>query len=599
MNIWIAKLGKEPFSVERIQSLSETVSEYTGTQQSVSFQYKSGFIHYLSYCTNERSKIYHFDNQESILGYSGLLVGNGSKNIDLRKAEYIDNAISDLSDVSEFATGQFALFKASDGNFECIVDNLGSYKVFYYSVNQTVFVTNFPKFFRILKSTENNIEFYVHYIAASGTFGTKTDDLNVFSLPEFGRLQWDKFNGLKISQYKSLSDLVNNHTPYEALVKNAATRMQGASKYLTNYHKVALSMSGGFDSRLILRSFWGLDNDSVSCFSFPDNLQDVKLAKKATKSQGLIHKTLQASPLPTFEEMFQYSEKVLTPFRNFDNVLGFSYKNDFENLFADNQYVLLNGNGGDIDDYGVKKFKMLDQLEGQEAIHSVIKTIVNKDILTPEGYEKICNNLQEHYENKYGLFLSNRGTNHKLRLFYFLFDRFGSYHGYKFFLNYFDNNYFLPFANVDFIKAALSQDRPERLRNNKHSLHKELNDLFTNGNDKVIPFTDSLHWDTGYLKHVQHNIQNKIKKKFSGYLPQRPKKYSSQLRTEFYNQNLEEYLEIFHSKPNSSIWDYLDKKKITSHLENVDYEYKNGGELLSKIAPLLYSNELNGYPEGR
>ncbi|MCC5943269.1 MAG: hypothetical protein JJU37_17125 [Balneolaceae bacterium] len=594
MNIWIARLGEIAFTKQNLNALSNSISGHLESQQNITYRYQAKAVDYVSFCPDlDKSDQTYHNQTDHLLGYSGLLVGNGSKNIDLRNAVNIDNAISSLHDATEFATGQFALFRAFDGNFECIVDSLGSYKVFYLTTPEATFVTNFPKFLQLFKKHEANIEFYIHYIASAGSYGNETDEKNVFRLTDYGRLQWDQSNGLSISQYKSIADHVNNNESYEDLLKSAATSMRGASEYLSNYHQSVLSMSGGYDSRLILRSFWGLSTDAIKCFSFPDNEQDVKLAKSATKDQGINHITLSNSSLPTFQEMFKYSEKILQPFRNFDNILGYTFEKDFKSKFENDQYVLLNGNGGDIDDYGIKKFKHFNGTEGTKLIGTVIHKIVDKDILTPDGYEQIFKNLKTHYESKYEPFCADSGNEQKLRLFYFIFERFGNYQGYKFFLNYFDKNYFLPFGNDDFIRLVLNKNRRELPRLSKNSLHKDLTDIFTDKQDKAIPFTGSLHWDASLRIRIQEKLKTKVKSKFGKLFNNSPVKQSSLLRSDFYNQNLDRYLDIIHSSANSPLWYYLDKDKIIAQLQKSNFEYKNGGDLLSKIAPLLYSDTLN------
>ena len=593
MNFWIVKLGISQLTETEQRIFNNEVSNYLNKKVQINLNFQKKNTHLISYSVHP-TKNYHSVSND-LFGFSGLLVGHSDLSIDLRNAGKISEKLVNIGDITDLANGQFSLYQTCNGSFECIVDRLGSYKVFYFTHNEHVYVTNFTRVISELKPSKPNIEFYINFIATGGTYGNYTDDQEVNTLPESGRLKWSAHEGLIIDQYASMNDLYEPEGAYEELLERAALSMKNSAKYLTKYHEVALSLSGGFDSRLVLEMYADSSNRNIQTFTFPDNALDEKLAKKVAKSYGFSHVVLNPSSMPDLTEMTQFSESNLAPYRNYDNVVGYIFDESYRSHFTDSNYVILNGNGGDIDDYGIKKFKNLDQISEFDAIDSLLQKIVNKEILTDAGYKQIYEHLKKYYLSKYSPLLKGKGNHHKLRLLYFIFERFGNYQGYKFFINYFKEDLYLPFSNPDFVRVSMSPLRQELMRSEPESLHRHLSTIFMNGRKRAIPFSSSEHWDIGTLHRYNKRIGHYLHQKFLKRFDKPAIKYSSKIRSEFFDQNLKYYKEVIHNSTDSSIWSFIDREHVQSLLNDENFKYYKGGELLSKIIPLLNSGRLDNF----
>ncbi|WP_438969483.1 hypothetical protein [Nonlabens sp.] len=138
MNIWILKYSKTDFSSDFINKATQFSLSIDQLRHNTIVNKRLGDFHFISISTNfeKCQKKYIQFSENSINGYSGLLLGKHSSDIDLRTIENV--TINHI----ETYSGQFSIFKIIKDRFECIVDNFGFHKVFYFKHNHDIYVTN-------------------------------------------------------------------------------------------------------------------------------------------------------------------------------------------------------------------------------------------------------------------------------------------------------------------------------------------------------------------------------------------------------------------------------------------------------------------------
>ncbi|MES2808154.1 MAG: hypothetical protein V4619_05995, partial [Bacteroidota bacterium] len=152
MNIWILKYGADTFD-EKFVKNAPGVTE--GIDQLENYQVTSKQVnkfHFLSIHTPFQfsQKKYLSVSDNAFKGYSGLMIGKTDSDTDLRTVDAVDTS------KPENYNGQFALFNLSDDTFECLVDNFGFHKVFYFKQGADIYISNSMALLRATGKLKSN-----------------------------------------------------------------------------------------------------------------------------------------------------------------------------------------------------------------------------------------------------------------------------------------------------------------------------------------------------------------------------------------------------------------------------------------------------------
>jgi hypothetical protein len=589
MNTWIVKLGIDHFSKDDITKVRNFASKQLPNYSSNLFEYKTDHIHYLSIpIKSDTDKVNHHYSNGYLLGYSGLITANRTSSQNLRSATQINAQIDRLTDIFEFAEGSFSLFKISESGFECIVDCLATSKVYYFKhLNGDVYVSNHPKLLKLFKAFNPNVQFYINYIASSRTNGTSTDDLDISTLPEFGRLRWTPETSLKIDSYKDLSEIIKPREDFDFLLKETISQLKETANYLTTFHKAVISLSAGFDSRIAINMFWNSNKKNVQAYTFPDHSIDTMLAIKLAKDHGISHQLLNPSDFPDVDTLHKYLEKDHAPFFNYNNVFGYLFEKEISSILEPDNSVLLTGLGGDTE-LGIKQFSKIDDFENKEPVAALLDFFIKSKYLTDEGYNNTRSNLKEYLLSKYSEYLHTETPLSRLSNIYYLLERFGGYQAQKNHLsaiNKFD--YYLPYGNLRFLQTSFASSLDKLMRHKKNSIHHQMSMELVGKSSKPIRFTKNLHWEAGKIEKLKKVSRNKLNKYLPSSGSSKQKKNSDILREKFFNENIDHYKEVVFSYDQSLLWDYLDKHYVQSLFNEKGSIYKQHSNLISKVVPLL------------
>ncbi|MCC5943267.1 MAG: hypothetical protein JJU37_17115 [Balneolaceae bacterium] len=615
MNNWIVKLGGQPFSDKDTKKIKDYLSELIDSDASSVQTFNVRGVSYISNYVDVSltGKRYQHIDDDQLVGYSGLLAGTTTRDIDLRDAKNIKENLGDIDNIYDIATGHFSLFKATNSHFECIVDALPGYKIFYHQQQDgTVYVSNLPGLIKLFKPNRPNISFFINYICADGTYGNQTDDGDIFVLPAFGKLTWSKNNGLCIGVYHKISDLIDGKSNIKELIQKTSDEYKNVARYIVKYHKAAISQSGGYDSRIAISMFQGLDPDRIMCYTFPDHPNDRNLAKKLVKYYGFDHQFISPTDIPSVDKLDNFLNKESPFFIDYNNVFTYLLHDGITSVYKDQKQVQFIGLGGEsyenftkfkcivddnitINEPSFEDLNLANGLISSEAplsslrkIDLLAKKTVDPGFLSKDGYQAIRNKLFLHYYNSYNDILDQKSIkDYQIANIHFLFERLGNYQAYK---NYFftrERDFFLPFGNKIFLQAVLNSPEEYLYRSKKNSLHHQLSKLLTNGDSPKYNFTRGLHWDaTKVQKYKYHRIDKKfdsIAKKIFGT----KEKFTTNIRKKFFYDNLSHFEDVVNTHSNSELWNYLDKQKVKSLFNSPENLYKNHSDIITKVVPLL------------
>ncbi len=597
MNAWIAKLGAGGFSNDDLDKLKRSVISYHALNQSIFFEYRSPCIHYVSISTSPSfgGKNYnHRDEQnKSLLSFSGLLVGKGLKDIDYRSARTINENYINIVDITAHVVGQYALIKADENCFECLVDCLGAHKVFYYSCPEdgTIIVSNRMPFMKLFKPANPNISFLVERICLNNTYGYTSSEKDVLTLPESGLLTWSRAKGLQIGTYASFSRFFTRENNTGDALSEIVSEFKGAVNYLTRYHDCVLPLSGGFDSRLILDMFWGA-NKQLKTFTYPDSIYDVKVARSVASAHGVEHQVLVPAPLPSLDELHDYARVEYDFIKGYNVVFQYIFSNQIkQDYLNDNLKVMMYGHGGDT---SIKKI-FDGNLKGEMLIIRFVEALLSSDhIFTAEGYEELKSSLSHYFKEKYLPYLDVPEPYYRMYMIHFQFEHVRPHGCYV--VSHHDLMYsdvYLPFVSELYINTIFTHPVALMFRQRRHSRYHQLEQRLTNGKAPAIHFTDSGYWQPSFFgkaglvwrKYRDRTLKNLYKAAGSKY----GIKFSRQVRTQFFNQNRKQFEEIIYGASSSGIWDYIDRNKIMKLLAgNKEIAYSHITMLL-RLLPVLKS----------
>lgn len=580
MNIWLAKLGKNRFeSINGIQNLLINDFNNTSEQSLVHFEYKTTGVHFISYDFTRKGsgKNYHYvDSANRLTAYSGLLVNNNPDNQDFRDAKTIHEYSENPQFFDSNITGNYSVVSASETGFQCIVDNLGIHRVFYLeSSDGHVYVSNYLKLLKLFKEPEINKSAFLDWLALETILSYETEEKDVYTLPYYGRLSWSQNgNKLHIDQYKDVSDLVYNDTPVNTLFDKVVSDFRSTAKYLLKYHNITATISGGYDSRLVLKMFWGLNIGDMDSYSFYDNYYDVKVAKKFVKDFGIKHRVIDFSKeLPTLEQLHSFLLSVQQPYFKYSDVFSYMVMDSLKDMYPDDKHrVLLKGTGGNSDRRIIEK-KFLDDFDGEEAIGKLADHFLmdlDTNLFKESSMKLLSERLQSHYTTKYQAIIKGRKKDHQLKHLLYkeryeeLANRVGPYNQSLWVDSY------IPLTMDSFQTLLFNCDEKKLHRGNKGSIYHKLTNALTKGKDKPIHFSSGLHWEASKLSRAAYRLQHQvIERKIRQYFDYKVKG-TTVIKGEFHNQNKGLVLDIINGNSNSFLWDYFNKDHIVRQFSKTD-----------------------------
>lgn len=598
MNIWLARLGGyDNHPIDKLKALLRNDFGFSKHHNLNLFEYKAEGVDFVSFDLTPpgSGKLHnHVNDKNELTSYSGLLVSTKSGETDYRTAESISTLSRDPANFISKIYGSFAVVKASEGKFECYTDNSGKHKVFYYhSPDKKVYVTNHIKLLQFFKKSEINANAILDWIAFENVFSNETEETDVYMLPRYGRLSWaQEKNELLLDQYKDVSDVVYCNTPADQLLDQVVSDFKSAANYLINYHNTTITLSGGYDSRLMLSMFWKFDKSKLDSYSYDDNYYDVKIARKVAKDFGLMHRTLEFSKeLPSFDTLHRFLTDSKYPFLKYSAVFDYLIIESLQKIYnPDHHRVLMKGMGGN-SDRRIFERNYMDELEGEEAIRMQIEKMLeglDTNLFTKDAVEHLRSRLQKHYTARYREIISGRGKNHKLKYhlykerYEFNFQRISAGND----SHYIDK--FLPLMMDSFQSLIFNCDEKALHRGHKNSIYHRLTNALTNAEDKPIHFSSGLHWEASKLSRAAYRLQHKVIEPRINRLVDFRVKKTTQIKDGFQDRNLGLAKDIIDSSQNCFIWDYLDKDYINTQFSKAEIpDNKSVRYTFKHILPVL------------
>lgn len=590
MNVWIAKLGPEPFSEIESRSFEafcrDEVARTPVLRTGVPAAYTTPGVEYRALASDPAfaNKTYSVVAPSGeLLAYSGTFVGpRPARGAPLRSAACLAN--EDLTDFSRSTGGQFAVLRAGDRRFECAVDALGSHKVFYHrSDTGTVWVTNHIGLLRRVRGHRPSLERWAEWVGLGTLYGYATDELDVQTLPEHGHLTWSEPRGLNVSAYRPLSDLLPPPgQDFGELLDEAAEELALRGAYLAEHHQLVVPLSGGYDSRIVLATLASAKPERLQCYTYPDHRNDVRLARAVARRLGYAHSVVVPTPSPSLSEARAYVWESGPPFPDYTRVFHYCFEPGVNQLLTPGLKVTAMGLGGE-PGMAVPMFGSAEGLSPPDAIGAFVKAAVRRDVLTADAISMVDSRLTAYMQEKYLPLLESHPGPHRLPSFYFHLERFRGQGWTQHLLRFSDVVF--PFASTRFIRAAFGAPTPALDKWRRNSLHHELERRLTSGRLNGIPFAISAHWEASWMARQAF-------KRFRQYqlLLDRvfgTMKFASAIQWAFYRKNEPAIVSLVEGSEHAEVWRFVRRDQCLAWVRDGERLPTHGMQTLLRILPLL------------
>ncbi|TBX66362.1 hypothetical protein EZL74_10965 [Flavobacterium silvisoli] len=564
MHIWILKYGASSFSDDFLSEANNITQQISQLHLKEIYQKKFGNFHLVSFCTKfEKSqKRYLQSDDENLKGYSGLLIGKNTTDVDYRDIKNID------CNTPEEYNGQYALFQLNKDQFVCSGDNFGFHKVFYFQKGNEIYVTNYLKLLQATKAITANPEQVLSDFLTSrfGVFpGYNTLFKEVFTLPEYGMLTIQE-GVMKVASYKDVNELLVPANNFEHNIQKTAFEYKNAALYLRNFHKTAIGVSGGFDGRLMLSFFYNTQGKSLETYTYNRaGKLDLWIASYLSRKFRVPHKKFE------LEIKLNDFTPVLNEFKDskgdaFTNALDQSVGRFFET--DDSFKVSLGGNGADTDwEFGEKKLKYLKTENFKSFISSYALMLVTHPLVSEKVTQQLADRIEYYLYNKYKVFESKENYIQLLASAFFHLERFRGEQGFVYSQRgNVNKDIFAPFAIESFNQCVFSATKNQLQRTLKEGIHFRLYYELTEGKVPYAPiltarneFGKNLFQKA--LNYIAPTLPKLIWKLFGGDTNQRiRKKYAKNT-----NDLSKDYLMKNHE---SALWQYLDYATLQKGLND-------------------------------
>ena len=568
MNIWILKYSKSGFLpdfINKAVGVSETISQlehHTIVEKAI------GDFHLISIVTKfekSQKKYIQFSN-DLVSGYSGLLIGKDSINIDLRdiKNVFVDNL--------ESYSGQFSLFNIHPDKFECVVDNFGFHKVFYFKIEDDIYVSNSMD---LLKQTgllvPDRTQMVLDLITSRfGVYpGYETLFENVFTLPEYGKIQIDS-DGLSVSSRKNINELLQPNRSFEDQLNLVVNEFKNNAAYLRTYHHTVVPLSGGFDGRLILSFFYNTTGKPLETMTYNRaGYLDFLIAGSLSKKFNVPHKKIN---IPTQLKDFEIA---VSEFQNSTNdPFYFTFVKASKKFYkADNCFkVSLGGNGADTDwEFGEKHLKSIDKSNFKSFVKSY-SIFITKHTLVDEDFSKqMADKLEKYFLNKYAIFDNHPDFMKLLASAFFHLERFRGRQGFLYTQESNKNHdVFAPFATESFNKLVFLANKNQLQRPLKQGINYRIYSTITEGK---VPWAPVLTAKNEFGNNFLQKIVNYI----FPYLPKiewklRNGDTNTRLRRAFSKKVNVISLNYLKTNEDEKLYQLIDGNKIKRDIDTVEYK---------------------------
>lgn len=580
MHIWLTTYDIRLSPTEISQEFSAKIQKIP-TLSSYKFSYyELGNFSFFSWTPSDRtSKTYLKRNEEGVFGYSGTIIDDSGKNEDMR---HIDQVMAKTKNIDNLS-GQFAIFQLSEKSFSCWGDNLGSHKVFYLEKDNQVFVCNNLNLLVQVGHCELDLQQFILQTVVSdsgGHFGYKTQYKGVSMLPENAQLSIVE-GELAISEYANLQEVIKPKLNFNDNLKQTVVSLKNSAKYLRKYHDTVVTLSGGFDSRVVLATFWATKGKTINTFTYnrQSNL-DFIIASKLSRDFKIPHVKITLDPEKDQKFIEEFDDTA-----DGTDIFDFLIKSKCREFYnAMEIKVVLSGNGGDTDwAYHFSKNVDYSAADFSQLISGYSGKFYENEFLIADIKEEGKKEVKTYMEDKFGSFATRENFIQLFGSGIFHLERFRN-QGMAFSQNANKlHDTFNPFGTVDFLKTAFSAQKENLMRGNRNSIHYLLYNRLTEQHAPYAPLLRENSWNDGLRKVIQNLLPfyAKVLWKLKGG------DVNTVLRKKYGIDQGNKYKEIILSSRNSEIWDYLNRNEVYRKLER---DEAIPGIRMGKIANYLSGN---------
>lgn len=567
MNIWICKYGKENFDLNYLLKVQNLKKNNPQLEEAELLNNTIANFHFLS-LYSKKEKQYLSVDSNSILGYSGLLIGRNSIEKDLRNVQNIS-----IDTLDEY-NGQFSIFSLNIDGLTCKVDALGFHKVFYFESDNEIYVTNYLELLKLTSLLKPDITAILNSYSTNRfgvTLGNKTNFKDVFTLPEYGNLEISHSGALIVKAYKDIDILLVPDSNFESQLNKTISEYRIAANYLRKYHDTVVPLSGGYDGRLILNFFYKTNGRSLETMTYNRaGILDLIIAGVLSKKTGVSHEKIKIN---IKNEDFEVS---IPDLKNPESDVFTStfYKAVKKFYKSKNSFkVSLGGNGGDTDwEFGETQMKALDKSSFCNFIRSYAKLISHHPLFSENLIESLTKKNEKYLLNKYEAFSNKKNFIQLLGSSFFHLERFRQ-QGYTH--SQFSNKYhdiFAPFATESFNKLVFCANKRQLQRGLKEGIQYRLNHGLTNGNIPYAPILTAQN-------ELGNNKMQKMLNRLAPYLPKIIWKLNNgdtnaKLRRKFSSKINDLSKHYILDNEDSQVWNLIEEDKVRTVLKSDNYDGK-------------------------
>lgn len=579
MNLWIVAMGPQGLPKRTAQDIKAVAAGYDTLTHNELLEWKQADLHYLSCHTDAAhtcKRYHHAPDPETLYAYCGLPLDPSAETdpAHLRDAARLPDFLPEAHQRGE---GVFALLRLDRRGLLCLGDPLGAQKIFIHQPGPgQTYLSNDINLLLRLKPKTPDLRFFLQRAVLGHATGDLTCDAQIRRLPMYGRIKYA--NGTtRIESTRPIHEITEIQGDWNHWIHRLGQEYRATAKALYKAFPLVHGQSGGFDSRLMLLMFQGLDLRGPRFRSFSFNsgigLRDVRLSARLARSFGMEHRKVIMPPEPPrhLEGFMDRSRELCRPFRSFDRVLYDTLSPRIADLFSPDLHVYTFGSDGAVEPLTRLCLRPWSGTRMRQAIEWYAKT----DLLRPQAAESFLQELEAETLARY----QNVDTDRSKAMCYI----FELYRNDPIGLHHKTRDLFPPFYFSGFLELLFLCTDHQRTKRNTGSFYHRLAEAIAPGRVPDMEFTEFCKWGASPWEKRLLRLKNKARDRFVGRV-----KFELQLKTAFLSQNADELGNLVRRHWDSPLFQYFDAEKVRRCLEDEQSRGRHAGTLCKLLPALAY-----------